>query len=137
METSPAHNEPGLLARMLDWLKSYSARQEEMGRLTRGDVALMASDLGLTEAELRDVMPRTVDNRALMERMLRARGLDPVRVRHSFAALMRELELTCTRCPDTARCRRELDAGTAALHCHEYCVNADTIDDLAEAQAPR
>jgi hypothetical protein len=137
METSPAQTQPGVLARMLDWLKCYSARQQEMRRLTRGDLALMASDLGLTEADLRDVMPRTADNHALMERMLQARGLDPVTVRHGFAVLMRDLELICTRCPDTARCRRELDAGTAALHCHEYCVNADTIDDLVEAQSAR
>jgi hypothetical protein len=136
METSPVQAEPGLLARMLDWLRSYAARQEELGRLTRGDIALMASDLGLTEAELREVMPRAADNRVLMEGMLQARGLDPAAVRRGFAALMRELELTCTRCPHTARCRRELGAGTAALHCHEYCVNADTIDELLAAQTP-
>src|SRR6185437_1006675 len=93
METSPVQAEHGLLARMLDWFKAYSARQEELSRLSRGDIALMASDLGLTEADLRDVMPRTADNRALMEGMLQARGLDPAAVRRGFAALMRELEL--------------------------------------------
>jgi len=135
METSPTRNEPGLLTRALDWIKARAARQDELARLSGHDIAAMATDLGLSEADLRDVLPRAADNSLLMDRMILARGLDPVAVRHSLAALVRDLELTCTRCPDTARCRRELDAGTAATHCHEYCLNADTLDDLVEAQA--
>ena len=135
METSPARNDPGLLARALDWIKAHAARQEELARLTGNDITTMAADLGLSEADLRDVLPRAADNSLLMDRMIQARGLDPATVRRNLAALVRDLELTCTRCPDTARCRRELDAGTAATRCHEYCPNADTLDDLVEAQA--
>ena len=135
METSSAHNDPGLLARALDWIKARAARQDELARLSGSDVAAMAADLGLSEADLRDVLPRATDNTLLMDRMIQARGLDPVTVRRSLAALVRDLELTCTRCPDTARCRRELNAGTAAARCHEYCPNADTLDDLVAAQA--
>ena len=136
METSPVE-EPGLLARVFDWIKERTARQEELGRLSRGDLAAMASDLGLSEADLRDVLPRSADNTLLMDRMMQARGLDPEAVRHSFASLVRDLELTCTRCGAVGRCRRELESGTAATHCHEFCLNADTLDDLLEAQSAR
>ncbi len=141
MNHIPMHGEtsmqdrPGLLARTLDWIKARLARSEELGRLSRGDLAAMASDLGLSEADLRDVLPRAADNSGLMDRMLQARGLDPVSVRQGLAALERDLERVCTLCNATGRCKRELDAGTAAAHCHEFCENADTLDDLIEIRA--
>jgi len=138
METSPAHDEPGLLARALDWIKAFHARQDELGRLSRDDIAVMATDLGLSEHDLCDVLPRGTDNTLLMDRMLLARGLDPEAVRRSLTPLLRDLELNCTRCAATGRCRRELQAGTAAARCHDFCPNADTIDDmLEEAAQPR
>jgi hypothetical protein len=130
MDNSLVHAEPGPLARILDWIKVRLDRNSEVARLSRGDIAAMAADLGLSEADFRDVLPRTADNGMLMDRMILARGMDPTAVRHSLAALVRDLELICTRCPETTRCRRELDAGTAAEHCHQYCLNAVTFDDL-------
>lgn len=135
METSPAHEEHGLLARALDWIKTRSEWQQELGRLTRGDLVLMAADLGLPEADLRSMLPRAADNTVLMDGMLQARGLDPAQVRQHFAALMRELELACSRCHATGRCQRELQAGTAVARCHEFCLNADTMDELLEGGA--
>jgi hypothetical protein len=44
--------------------------------------------------------------------------------------LVRSVERVCTGCEATEQCRRELDAGAAALHCREYCPNAHTFDDL-------
>jgi len=68
----------------------------------------------------------------LMQSMMRARGLDLDQMRHGFATLLRDIERVCTQCKATGRCRRELDAGTADAHCHEYCANAGTFDDLLE-----
>lgn len=134
METSPGANEPGLLARALDWIKAYNARQQELGRLSGDDIAIMATDLGMSAADLCDVLPRGTDNTFLMDRMLLARGLDPEEIRRTLTPMLRDLELACTRCAATGRCRRELQAGTAAEHSHDFCANADTIDDLlAEA----
>lgn len=135
METSPSADAPGLLARALDWIKAYNARQQELGLLSNDDVVLMASDLGLSRAELCDILPRGADNTRLMDRMLLARGLDPDKVRRSLTPLLRDMELACTRCTATGRCRRELQAGSAAEHCHDFCANADTIDDLLEETA--
>ena len=65
-----------------------------------------------------------------MNRMMEARGLDPEQVHRSLGALVRDMELVCTRCPATGVCRRRLRNGTAEDHCHEYCGNAETIDDI-------
>lgn len=132
METSAAHDAPGLLARALDWIKAYNARQQELGRLSPDDIAMMATDLGMSPSDLCDVLPRGADNTTLMDGMLKARGLDPEEVHRSLTPLLRDLELACTRCAATGRCRRELQAGTAAQHAHEFCPNADTIDDMLE-----
>ncbi len=135
METSPTPSEHGMLTRVLDWIRAYAARQEELAHFSREDIAAMATDLGMTEADLRDVLPRGADNTLLMDSMMRARGLDPDDVRRSLSPLVRELELACTRCTATGRCRRELAAGTAAARCHTFCNNADAMDDLLASAA--
>jgi hypothetical protein len=122
----------GLLAQVLDWFAARVRAADELGTLARGDISGMASDLGVTEADLREVLPRAADNTRLMDAMMRARGLDPDKLAHLSAALMRDLELTCTRCESITRCRRELAAGTAAARCHEFCGNAETLDALTE-----
>lgn len=134
MEASSA--EHSLFIRAIEWIRAYAARQQELNSLSRDDIEVMASDLGLSTADLCDVLPRGADNTALMESMLRARGLDPEQVRSSLTPLLRDLELTCTRCAATGRCRRELQAGTAAQHAGEFCGNADTIGELARELRP-
>ncbi len=120
----------GLLGRLFDWVKAHTHRDDDLSALTRGDLGIMAADLGITEADLREVLPRTSDNSLLMDQMMVARGLDPDRVRRSCASLVRDLELTCSRCGSSHRCRRDLAAGTAAEHAHEYCGNAETFGEL-------
>ena len=120
----------GLFGRALDWLRQRLARGEEMANFSQSDLHSMASDLGVTQADLADVLPRSADNALLMDKMIEARGLDPEAVRAAFSTLVRDMELVCTRCRSTGRCQRDLTAGTADAHCHEYCGNAETIDDM-------
>lgn len=122
----------GLLGRMVDWIADRLRASRELAELSGADVHEMAADLGLSEDELRAVLPRAADNTRLMDGMMRARGLDPDWVRRLSAALMRDLELTCTRCPNPARCRAELRVGTAAANSREFCANAGTFDALLE-----
>ncbi len=128
MHTSP--NDTGLLGRFFDWVKDRVGPDDGLYALTRGDFAMMASDLGICESDLREVLPKTADNAALMDEMMRARGLDPDRVRRMTGGLARELEMTCSRCDSVARCRRALALGTAAVHAHEFCGNAEVFDEL-------
>jgi hypothetical protein len=129
------HAESGLLARTLDWIKARMLRDNELAGLSHSDLDCLASDLGLSEADLRGVLPVVTDHSDLMDQMMRARGLDPDQVRRSFSNLVRSMEVACTRCADVRTCRRELSAGTADAHCHEFCVNADQMDELIEARA--
>ena len=120
----------GLIGQVADWITRRARATAEMALLSRGDISGMAHDLGVTESDLREVLPWGADNTRLMEAMMRARGLDPAQIAHLSAAVMRDLELTCTRCGEVTRCRRELAAGTAAAHCEEFCGNADTLEAL-------
>lgn len=132
MLESATDTQQGLLTRVVDWFATRMRADSEMAALSRCDITEMAHDLGLCEADLRGVLPGAPDNSALMDAMMRARGLDPVMVAHMSAGVMRDLELTCTRCGSVARCRRELAAGTAAAHSGEFCGNADTFDALLD-----
>ncbi len=128
----PALANPGLLGRVLDWLRARCGAGGELATMSRDEIRDLASDLSLSEGDLLALSASLADNTVLMEGMMRARGFDPAQVRRSFGTLMRDLERVCSRCRSTGRCRRELDAGTAAAHAHEYCPNAGTFDDLID-----
>ena len=126
---------PGLLGRVLDWLRARVPEGSDIANLSREDLRHIAEDLSLADSDLVAMSSTGRDNTLLMERMMRARGLDPVQVRRAFATLLRDVERVCTRCETAGRCRRELDVGMAAEHCHEFCPNAGTFDDLLEIGA--
>lgn len=123
----------GLLARAIDWLRARLARDNELAMLSHLDMHDLAADLGITDADTRDVIVLVSEHGELMDRMLRGRGLEPDAVRRCFGAIVRDLEVTCARCRDSRTCRRELDAGTAAMFCHDFCPNAAAMDRLQKA----
>ncbi|HUN42773.1 MAG TPA: DUF6455 family protein [Acetobacteraceae bacterium] len=123
---------PGLLGRVLDWLRARCSDADELAGWSRDDLRNLADDLALSEYDLAALSGAIADNNVLMERMMRARGFEPELLRNSFAALVRDMERVCSRCKSTGRCRRELDAGCGPRHAHEYCPNAGTFDDLVE-----
>ena len=124
-----------LLSRAFDWIKTRASRDNELAAMSRSDMHYLAADLGITEADLLDVVPKVTDHSELMDRMMRARGLDPDAVRRSFTAVVRDMEITCARCRDSRVCRRELESGTAAEYCHDFCANAGAMDGLRQTSA--
>lgn len=130
-----AASEPNLLSKAFDWIKARASRDNELAAMSHMDMHYLAADLGVTEADVRDLVPRVADHSVLMDRMMRARGLDPDAVRRSFGALVRDMEVTCARCRDSGVCRRELDSGTAALFCRDFCANAGAMDELRKLGA--
>lgn len=88
----------------------------------------LAADVQLNLSELGRVLKNGADAPRLMFRMLSARGLVAANI---DPLSMRDLESTCARCDCTARCRRELDAGTARLHAASFCPN-DQVMTLLE-----
>ena len=123
---------PGLLRRVLDWVRANADPGSDLAMLSREELRRIAGDLSLAESDLLSLSAGAHDNTVLMERMFRARRLDPDRMRHRFGMLLRDVERVCTRCRRTGRCRRELDAATATLHYHAYCPNAATFEDLVK-----
>jgi hypothetical protein len=125
-----ASAEPNLLGRALDWLKAHMVVDNDLALMSRADLQLLAIDIGVTEADLREVVPSGGVHSDLMDKMMRARGLDPRVVRRALGGV-RDMERTCARCRDSGTCYRELKAGTASARYHVFCPNADAIDDLA------
>jgi uncharacterized protein YjiS (DUF1127 family) len=131
----PTSSDSNLLSRVCDWIKARASRDNELAAMSRMDLQYLAADLGITEADVREVVPRVTGHGDLMDKMMRARGLDPAAVRRAFSAVARDMELTCARCRDSRICRRELESGTAALYCHDFCANAVTLDTLRATAA--
>ena len=119
-----------MLGSVREWVRAH-VRPSEVELLSPGERRYLASDLALSESELLTLSASGRDNTELMERMMRANGIDPDRMRAALDTPIRDIERVCTKCRNVARCRRELDAGTAAMHGHEYCPNASTFDALA------
>jgi hypothetical protein len=130
--TETALANPGLLGRVLDWMRAHTPAGSDLATFSREDLRHLAEDLSLAESDLRSMSTGNRDNTGLMEGMIRARGFEPDHLKHAFVTLLRDVERVCTQCKATGRCSRELAAGTAAMHCHEYCPNAGTFDDLTE-----
>ncbi|MEI7711707.1 MAG: DUF6455 family protein [Rhodospirillales bacterium] len=119
-----------LFGRLFDWIQNRLRSDNELSALSHSDFAMMATDLGICESDLREVLPKTADNSALMDEMMLQRGLNPDRVRRLAGGLARDLEMTCSRCSSVNRCRRELALGIASANAHEYCGNAEIFDEL-------
>jgi len=130
-----AVKDSNLLSKAFDWIRARASRDNELAVMSRMDLGYLAADLGITEADVLDVVPRLTDHSELMDKMMRARGLDPDAVRRSFSALVRDMEVTCARCRESRICRRELESGTAAVYAHDFCANADAMDRLREARS--
>jgi hypothetical protein len=122
--------ESSLLSRVFDWLKARLAQESELASMSYQDLQFLASDIGVSVADLRAIGPKITDHDDLMRKMMLARGLDPDAVRRAFASVMRDMEVTCARCREVGVCQRELAANTAAEHCHDFCINASVMDEL-------
>jgi hypothetical protein len=131
----PISGEPNLLARVFDWLKARISSDSELTNLSYEDMQFLASDIGVSVADLRTIGPMITDHDELMKQMMLVRGLDPDAVRRAFGGVMRDMEITCARCHEVGVCQRELKANTAAAHCHEFCGNAEVMDELLEVKA--
>ena len=123
---------PGLLGRVLDWVRANADPGSDLAMLSREELRHMSGDLSLAESDLLSFSAGAHDNTVLMERMFRDCDLDPDQMRHRFGTLLRDVERVCTQCRRTGRCRRELDAATATLHYRAYCPNAATFEDLVQ-----
>ena len=121
------------LTRALDWIKARIGRDNELAMLSNVDIHYLAADIGISESDFRELAPRIADHSVQMDQMILARGIDPKIVRDKFAALIRDMEVSCALCRTPSQCRRRLADGTAAETAHQFCPNAELMDTLPEA----
>lgn len=122
-----------VLNSVADWVNNYRNAVGQNGGLGRCDseqVMEIASDLGVTPAELRELSTKGPGSADLLLKMLVALGVDPKALSDKEPLVMRDLQRLCTTCADKGRCSHELADGTAAAHFHEFCPNAFTLDAL-------
>ncbi len=127
MTYSPDAN---VVTRVLDWIRARISRDNELSMLSHADMQYLATDIGISESDFRELAPRLADHSSQMDDMMRTRGLDPGAVRKAFSGLVRDMELTCALCPNPGLCRRRLADGTAGERADEFCPNAATMGAL-------
>lgn len=116
-------------------LRESIADLRELDQLDPGLAKQVAGELGITLANLRDVVASGAEARPLMQRMMAEYGIDPEKLGRDDPALARDIAFACSRCRSKGRCERELDASAAHEHAGEFCPNAATFEALASTQA--
>jgi hypothetical protein len=116
-----------------DWVKKYRyavGLNDELAHCSPDDVKAMASDLGLTPSDLREMASQGPDGADLLKKMLVALKVDPKVLDKIDPRITRDLQRSCIICGEKRRCRHELAAGTAVRNMPEFCPNATTLEDL-------
>jgi hypothetical protein len=122
-----------VLNSVADWVNSYRksvGRDRGLGHCGPSEVAQMASDMGLSPAELRTLSTKGPRSAELVAKMLVALGVDPKALADRDPLVLRDLQRLCSTCGLKGRCTHELAEGTAPAHFHEFCPNAYTLDAL-------
>ncbi len=89
-----------------------------------------------------DAIPRTATGKArrfrlrnwaaanFLQRLLRALGLDPIKVENTEPQLIRDMQRKCIICESQDRCASDLNHGAGASLFQDYCPNADILISL-------
>jgi len=115
------------------WVKLYrvaSGARNELAACPPEEVARIAKDLGISRGDLELVATKGPGSADLLQKMLRALGVDPHTPALQEAGVMRDLQRLCVTCGHKAECADNLAAGTAVQNFHGYCPNAYTLDAL-------
>jgi hypothetical protein len=122
-----------VIGAIADWVKSYrhaTGLRDELAHCGADEVKAIASDLGLTTADLRELASKGPGGADLLTRMLMAMKVDPKVLSELDPRVTRDLQRLCTTCGAKRRCEHELAAGTAVKHMHEFCPNAVSLKTL-------
>lgn len=127
----------GNTARMLEAMlarwhehRSTRAAMDELAGCDPETLAEIARDVQVSVDDLREITAKGAGADRLMQRMMAAYGIDMDEMRNEAPTMLRDVAVLCSRCSEKGRCARELDAGTAAEHAHEFCPNAETFASM-------
>lgn len=120
------------------WVKNYRytiGLNEDLANCGPDEVKAIASDLGMTPADLRELASKGPGAADLLKQMLIALKVDPKALSEIDQRVARDLQRLCITCGTKRRCERELAAGTAVNNMHEFCPNAVSLKTLFRPSA--
>lgn len=115
------------------WVKRYrvaAGARHELAMCPPEEVARIANDLGIGRREFDLVATKGPGSADLLQKMLRALGVDPEAPALKEAGVMRDLQRLCVTCGHKTECAQDIAAGTAAQNFYGYCPNAYTLDSI-------
>ena len=117
-----------------DWLQQ---RRElnELRQLDKSEFDRIASELRVSPTDLNELVrqgPHAADE---LPKLLGVLGIDAEALARTQPLVLRDMERVCALCHDKRQCDRDLAAATSAEHYAGYCLNAGTIDALAQQRA--
>ena len=122
-----------LIDMIFDWLQhrreiaeTCNCDSQEMGRI--------AHELGVSPAEIDDLVRRGTHAADELPKMLAALQLDPAAIARTQGLVMQDMERVCAHCSHKQRCNEDLAEGTAPDNFDDYCGNALTIKSLSTPQ---
>jgi hypothetical protein len=117
-----------LLERVREWWQ----RQQELSLLDNREVGLIAADLGMTTSTLRELVARGPDAANLLYERMNALGLSKAEVDNSAQNVLRDLQKTCACCNEKGVCEKDLLQHPKDPVWKSYCPNAVTLDSLVK-----
>ena len=110
------------------WRRLMSVR--ELDRCDGRDLQRILHDLNVSKAELTGAVMRGAYPKRLLSEMLHALDLPADRLKALYPSVESDLRRVCAQCPETTRCRHELQGHSAAAAYREFCSNAMTLEAL-------
>src|SRR5262249_2012625 len=104
-----------VIGAVADWIKNYRhaiGLSEELANCGPDEGKAMASDLGMTPADLRELAGKGPGAADLLKKMLVALKVDPNALNEIDPRVTRDLQRSCITCQTKRRCGHELAAGT-------------------------
>lgn len=118
------------LSSVVHWFKQHM-RGNELNGLDPKELEMMARDLNVAPDDLVRLAAEEPQDTSMMKRMMAIHGLDYEKLRAEYSAVVRDMEVTCSRCQERKLCQHDLDHGADAHTCDQYCPNADTMKAFA------
>lgn len=122
-----------IAGRLIGKLTGFLDRFRDIGEirnLSAAEADQVAHDLRISPAELETLVARGRHGADELPQMLKALGIDEAAIKRQEPGVLHDMRRVCALCIEKARCNRELEAGTAAVHHRDYCANTYTIDSL-------
>jgi hypothetical protein len=113
------------------WLK-HRRDLSEIRQMDTVEFDRIASDLRVSPGELDTLVRRGPHAADELPQLLKALGIDAAALARTEPLVLRDMERVCALCSHKRECDRDLAAGSSAEHYEGYCLNASTIDSLAQ-----